>query len=357
MRAAADAHVRPGRRADIEALDQRLEHAPRVRSLHGDHGPLFGGRGEPHLEVRPFGLSIIFHHRQHPRRAAGGGGDVEAVRRGSRHHAVVVHEAVFAQQYAVARTAHGQIRPVVDVHAAHELGGVGTDDFDLAQGRGVEQAAGVAHREALARHRGMHIFAAARKIARALPQADILEHRAARLRPGVGGGGAHRVEQVAARNAGQAAEGDGREGHAERGQSHLRQGHLKALGHDGHGVEIRGLALIGGHARGGVALDMLDGLKALARRQRQIARGHIVLPIDEGFLAARRVRLGQGAEISLAAARGRRHEQRRRRAARLRARPRRRPPPRPPALRPDRRFRGRRRLSARIPPRRPARKP
>jgi hypothetical protein len=56
-----------------------------------------------------------------------------------------------------------------------------------------------AHRPAFARHGGVHVLAAAREIARALPLADVLEHRALLLRPFVDRRLAHRIEQRAAR--------------------------------------------------------------------------------------------------------------------------------------------------------------
>ena len=35
--------------------------------LQRDHRPLLGGRGQPHLEVRPLGLEIVLHHVEHAR--------------------------------------------------------------------------------------------------------------------------------------------------------------------------------------------------------------------------------------------------------------------------------------------------
>src|SRR6266566_5202151 len=57
----------------------------RLGPLDRDHRPLLGGRGEPHLEVGPFRLPVVLHHRQHPGRAARGGGDVEGARAHARH--------------------------------------------------------------------------------------------------------------------------------------------------------------------------------------------------------------------------------------------------------------------------------
>src|SRR5882757_1156282 len=100
---AAHAHMRHGRCAEIDAFDQGLEHSASARSLHGDHGPLLGGRGEPYLEVRPFGLTIVFHHGQHPRCAANNSDYMEAIVAQARDHAVVVDESVIAAEDSIAR--------------------------------------------------------------------------------------------------------------------------------------------------------------------------------------------------------------------------------------------------------------
>jgi hypothetical protein len=113
---------------------------------------------------------------------------------------------------------------------------------------------------------------------------------------------AQRVEQIAARGAREAAEARRRVGHAETREPHLRDRHADRLGDDRERVQIRGLALVGGHAGRGVALDVLDRAEALARRERQIARRDVVLPIDEGLSARRRRPCGQRTEIGVAAA-------------------------------------------------------
>ncbi len=316
---AAHAHMRP-RRTDIDVLHQCLEHPPRIRTLHGDDGPLLRGRSEPHPELRPFGLAVVLHQREDTGRAARGGGHVEAIGAGARHDAIVEDEAIFAEQYSVARSADAEVGPIVDIQAVHEFGCIGARDFDLAEGRGVEYPTGATHRAAFARNGGMHVFAAARKVAGSLPQGHILEHGAFGFRPSVGRRGAHRIEQIAARNAGHAAEGDGGEGHAKGGQSHLRDGHIEVLGHDGHGVEIRGLALIGCHPRGGIALDVFDRAKSFAGGKSEVAGRHVVLPVDEGLILALCLRLRQHAEVGLTAALERVHVEAAPRLARFRSR-------------------------------------
>src|SRR6202022_51290 len=66
-----------------------------------------------------------------------------------------------------------------------------------------------------------------------------------------------------------------------------------------------GLALIGCHTRGGIALDVFDGSKAFAGGEPKVASCHIVLPVDERLLVTRCLRLRQYAEVGLAGALGR----------------------------------------------------
>jgi hypothetical protein len=151
----------------------------------------------------------------------------------------------------------------------------------------------------------MHVLTGVRKIAGALPERNVLEHGAACRGPFMGGGRAYGVEQIATRGAGEGAEAHGRVGHAERRVADLRDRHRQFLRHDGHGIEIRGLALIGGHAGGGVALDVFDGDESLARGERQVLGGHVVLPIDEGLVLGSGIRHRQSTEIAFDAARER----------------------------------------------------
>src|ERR1019366_5721360 len=186
---------------------------------------------------------------------------VEAIRAETRHHAIIVDESVVAAEYPVARAPDTEIGPTVDVQSIHEFGGIRTDDFDLAQSRRIENAAGVAHREALARDGCMHSFTGPREIPRALPEADVLENGAFRRRPFVRGRRTQRIEQIAARDAGENTETHRRVGHSKGRVAHLREGAVELLRHDRHRVEIRRLALIGGHTGGGVALDVFYRLE------------------------------------------------------------------------------------------------
>ena len=108
---------------------------------------------------------------------------MKPVVRDARDHAVVVDEAVVAQQDAVAAPADGEARKVVDIHARQERRGVRPDDLDLAERRGVEDAARRAHRATLARDGQVHALAIPREIARALPLPHVLEHGSVPARP------------------------------------------------------------------------------------------------------------------------------------------------------------------------------
>ncbi|SVJ77934.1 Uncharacterised protein [Klebsiella pneumoniae] len=196
-------------------------------------------------------------------------------------HAVVEDHPVFLAHQAVARLADVELGPGVGVDPVEELPRVRALDVDLAQGRGVEQADRLAHRAAFAGHGGVHVLAAAREVPRPLPLADVFELGAVLHVPGVQGGEAHRFEQVPA-----VAAGDGAEGHrgvvrTEHGGAGV--GDALALGPRGdrQAVDVAQLALVGAEAQRGVALDVLDGLEALAAGQFDGGGGDVVLRIDE----------------------------------------------------------------------------
>ena len=291
QRAVHDRHVRQRGRGDVETVHERRQDLARARALRRDHRPLLGGRGQPDVEVGPLGLAVVFHHREHARGAAGGGGHVETVLGEARHHTVVVDETVVPQQHAVLAAAHRELRPVIDVEPVHEGGRAWPRHHDLAERRGVEDAAAVAHRPAFARHGGVHVLAGAREEARALPHADILEHGALADRPAVHRRAAYRVEDLAPRLPRKAREGHGGVGHAEGGEAHRRDRLAELACGVVQRVEVRGLALVGRHAGGGVALDVLDGAEPFAHREVEVLEHHVVLEIHEG-LGTRHGRVG-----------------------------------------------------------------
>ena len=90
------------------------------------------------------------------------------------------------------------------------------------------------------------------------------------------------VEQVALGMVDDGAEGHRRIGRAEGGKPHGGDFLAECFGGNCQAVHVRHLALIGGHAGGGVTLDMLDGVHALAHGEAHILGTDIVLEIDEG---------------------------------------------------------------------------
>ena len=267
----------------INVGDERLQDLPGERPLHGDDRPLLGRGGQPHLEFRPFRLPVILHHREHTCRAAGRRRHVKTIGGGARDDAVVVDETVVAQQDPVTRAADREVGPVVDVEPVQEFGCIGTDDRDFSERGCIEYSAGRANRAAFARDRGMHVLTGLRKIPRPFPQADILEHRATRLRPLMHRCRAHRIEEVAARHAGETSERHGRIRHAKRGVANFGNRFPETTGDDAERIEVGSLALVGRHPDRRVALEMLDGAKALAGGERQVIRGDVILEVDESF--------------------------------------------------------------------------
>ena len=210
----------------------------------------------------------------------------------ARGHAVVHDHAVLAQHQAIAALADLELGPGVGVHAVEELGRVLALDVDLAERRGVDHAERVAHRLDLAVDGVVHGFAGPRVIPGPLPLADVLEGRAVALVPGVDRRLAGGIEQVVDIAAGEDAEGDRGIGRAEGGDAHFRDRPAERLGDDADGIHVAGLALIGAHAGGGVALDVLDRAVALAQRQLEVVGGDVVQQVDEvlAALAERPVR-------------------------------------------------------------------
>ena len=68
---------------------------------------------------------------------------------------------------------------------------------------------------------------------------------------------------------------------AELGCAYLRRRALRECAHQNDCIDIARLALVGGHAHGGVALKVFNRAKILLRRQCHVAGRDIVLQIDE----------------------------------------------------------------------------
>ncbi len=91
---------------------------------------------------------------------------------------------------------------------------------------------------------------------------------------------------MAARPAAQRAEGDGGIGRAVDGGAGLRDGFAREFRHDGKAKDVGGFALIGGHAEGGVALQVFDRGKVFLLGQFDVFDGDIVLLIQPGAALA-----------------------------------------------------------------------
>ena len=145
------------------------------------------------------------------------------------------------------------------------------------------------------------------------------------------------IEQIAARGSGEGAEGHRRIGRAEGREPHFGDRFLLRGGGDGERVHVGELALVGRHAGGGVALDVLDRAHALLHRKLDVLDADVVLEVDEGLDAA------VAEDMQRRAERRRRKPAARRRRRRSAPRGRRSPPPRRPRARPRRPRRGPRR--------------
>ena len=198
--------------------------------------------------------------------------------------AVVVDHAVFAQHQAVARLADGQLGEGVAIDAVEEFGGVLAEDLDLAERRDIADAgilADVQHFAIDAFAPGR--FARAREPGRAIPEAGLDKDGAVLLGPVVQRRFAHRLEVLAARSAGQRAEGDRRIERAEGRGADLGRRDAARFGKDADGVDVGQLALIGRHAVGGVALGELDMAVAFAHGEAEVLQMDVVLVVDEGL--------------------------------------------------------------------------
>src|SRR3569833_3260276 len=146
----------------------------------------------------------------------------------------------------------------------------------------------------------MHVLTGHWEVACALPHADVFEHSAMGGGPSVRGRPSDGIKQLTSMESRKAAERDGRVRHAKRGKADLRDRAVDLTRYDAQRIEIGSLALVGGHSRGRVALDVLDRPEALAGGELQVFGRDIVLPVDEGLLFGSRL-LGQGANEALAA--------------------------------------------------------
>ena len=221
---------------DVDALDQRRDHLARVRTLHGDDRPLLGGRGEPDLEVGELGLEIVLHVGEHARRAAGRRRHVEAVRREAADDAVVHDEAGFAQHEAIAAAAGLELRPGVGVERFMNSAASGPTTSILPSVEASNRptlARTARHSRATAACMSSPAAGNTRRASTGPTSSNTAPWLAAQSWMGVRRIG---IEQLAARMAGESAEGHRRVGRAERGETHLRDRLVQHAGGDGRGA-------------------------------------------------------------------------------------------------------------------------
>jgi len=195
--------------------------------------------------------------------------------------AVVHDHAVLAKHQPVAGLAHRQRPEAVRIKAVDELGRVGALDVDFAQGRHVAKPDRLAGGDDLSARRRHHVLAALRVVAGAQPLPGLHEYRAGALRPLVHGRQPRGLEVAAARGAGQHAHGHGNRRRAKGGGADPLDRFAALGGENGQAVDVGQLALVRGHAEGGVALEMLHRAVALARGQRDVCGSDVVLQVHQ----------------------------------------------------------------------------
>ena len=138
------------------------------------------------------------------------------------------------------------------------------------------------------------------------PVAELLEQRAALAVPILVGQPLERTVQGARPPADDQAQRHGSEGGPESRGAHVRRFAAGKFAHQHQRIHVAGLALIGPHAGGRVALEVFDGAIIFARSETDIVRRDVVLQIDE-LLSAGTARLIGGERTPRAAHRRRRH--------------------------------------------------
>ena len=141
----------------------------------------------------------------------------------TRRCAVVTHDAVVAQHYAVAAAPDRQRVPSIDVDAIEKFGNVAPLQFDLAKRRDVDDADVFANIARFAIRRVVVGFTCARIRMRALPQARVDKARALLFVPSMHRCSACRLDMNAMGMRGKCAERHGRIRRSKRRRADLRR--------------------------------------------------------------------------------------------------------------------------------------
>ncbi len=280
QRAGAHMQVRERRGREVDVGAEPTQDGARLRPGQGHRRPLRRDRRDHHIEVGPLALPPLVEPGVDARGAGARRGDHEVPLAEPRDRAVVDDHAVFIEHQAVAAAADLECADVVDIEGVEEARRIRPFDLDLAERRRVEQARAAAHRPHLARDRLVFRLARARIPRRPHPSGGFLEHRAEALVLRVGRQPSPRRVELADLPPGERAERDRRVRRAECGRAHGVGRAARQRGDGQQRVQVAGLALVHRHARGRVALQVLDGIEALAQRKIDVGDGHIVLQVD-----------------------------------------------------------------------------
>src|SRR5439155_2495391 len=149
----AQLHRREGERVEPEPWRQSGQHLARPRADQRRIGPFLADAGAEHLQFGPLGLQPFLEPIENGAGIAGRRRDDKPVEREAGADTVVEDHAVVRAHDAVAAAADRQALPTVDIDAVEQAAGVAAMEFDLAEGRGVEERDAVARGEALAAYR------------------------------------------------------------------------------------------------------------------------------------------------------------------------------------------------------------
>ena len=223
--------------------------------------------------------------RHHLHRLRRGGGQKKARGRKARGGAVIEHGGVVVQHHAIARLAHRQAGKSIHIDPIEKLRHIRTLELDFAERRDIGNAHPCAHQTHFLDIRRFRTIAGPAVIPGPQPRTGLDEHGGIGSVPVMERRAPDRAEVMADAAPRKRTERHRCVGRPE-GGCHAHACTLTAHpGHQADGVQVAGLALIGGHAERGVALQVLDRDKTLITRDLQIARGHIGLEIDEGLAA------------------------------------------------------------------------
>ena len=258
-------HVSLAIRHERERLCREVDvrtHAPQhFAGLGADHGrgrPMIRDGGEVDVQVRPLRLAPQLKPREDGLGVARRRVHQVALVVEPNRDAVVEDQAVVLQHHPVSTPTDAELQETARVDPVEEPRGIAALHVDLAKRRGVHYGDACAGRDALPRHRGIHILAGLRVVAWTLPSSDILPDGAAGLVPRVDGRMAFRVEEVPDIAAGDGAERGGRVRGAEHRRADLGDLAAQGAGQDGDAVDVAELTLICAEPEGRVALGMLD---------------------------------------------------------------------------------------------------